>query len=220
MTGLVSLVLSISYTQGGHPTHIPGRTDSALLPFAILLVALGVDSLRPKIAEAAVLMIIIIGGLAILLTYYENPNKNGSRQYLEELRSSLNPGDVVIATGSTWAESAYYLQRWGPPVTLYSYPMGVADQLGATRTPVSPEDMAQLAAEAEELAKQCREKLHPDNAIFVIYVDPANINGGIVQRLERDFPVVTEVGKRRFQLGILGDEVRVFNFWAAPLATE
>ena len=53
------------------------------------------------------------------------------------------------------------------------------------------------------------------------------INEVIVQRLERDFPVVTEVGTRRFQLGLLGDEVRVFNFWAAaspppgpPLGSE
>ena len=65
-----------------------------------------------------------------------------------------------------------------------------------------------------------RRSLGPANAIFVIYVGPASINEVIVQRLEQDFPVVTEVGKRRFRQGLLRDEVRVFNFWAATAPAD
>ena len=111
VTLFVALILSLGYSVLYQPVHIPGRTDHAYLPLFVLLLALGIEGLKPRLLEGAVLLVWMIGSLAILQIYHDYPAKNDSKNYLWELRTNLNPGDIVITTGLTWPETAYYLDR-------------------------------------------------------------------------------------------------------------
>ncbi len=209
VTLFVALILSLGYSVLYQPVHIPGRTDHAYIPLFLLLLALGIEGLKPRLLEGAVLLVGMIGSLAILQIYHDYPAKNDSRNYLWELQANLNPGDIVITTGLTWAETAYYLERWAVPVAVLPFPKKVEDHPGYLNYRGLMRNPGRLYADAETLAQICKETLGPDNAIFLLYLRPLNVNGIIAERLLRDFPNVIEIGARPFRQSVLGHRVRI-----------
>ncbi len=209
LTLFVALALSLGYSALYQPVHIPGRTDHAYLPLFALLLALGIASLKPGIFEGAVLLVGMIGSLAILQIYHDYPAKNHSRMYLWELQANLDAGDIVITTGLTWAETAYYLDRWAVPATVLPFPKAVKAYPGYINYRKLMKNPAGLYADADELARFCRENLGPENAIFLIYLRPLKVNGIVAERLIRDFPAAIEIGSQPFRQSVLGHQVRI-----------
>ncbi len=214
VTLFVALILSLGYSALYQPVHIPGRTDHAYLPLFVLLLALGIEGLKPRLLEGAVLLIGMIGSLATLQVYHDYPAKNDSRNYLWELQANLNPGDIVITTGLTWAETAYYLERWAVPVTILPFPKTVEEHPGYLNYSELMKNPGRLYENAENLVQICKETLGPDNAIFLLYLRPLNVNGIIAERLIRDFPNVIEIGSQPFRESVLGHRVRIIRMQA------
>ena len=71
-----------------------------------------------------------------------------------------------------------------------------------------------LYADADDLVQICKENLGPDNAIFLLYLRPLNVNGILAERLMRDFPDVIEIGSQPFRQGVLGHRVRIIRMQA------
>ena len=71
-----------------------------------------------------------------------------------------------------------------------------------------------LYADAETLAQICKETLGPDNAIFLLYLRPLNVNGIIAERLIRDFPNVIQIGAQPFRQSVMGHGVRIIRMQA------
>jgi 4-amino-4-deoxy-L-arabinose transferase-like glycosyltransferase len=210
----VSLLLSLGYSLLYQPVHIPGRTDQAFLPLFVMLLALGVEGLRPRFLEGVVVLVGMVGSLTILQIYHDNPAKNDSRNYLWELQQNLNPGDVVITTGLTWAETAYYFERWDVPATVLPFPKSVENHPGYLNYREMMRNPGQLYEDAESLVEVSKELLGPDNAIFLLYLRPLNVNGIIAERLIREFPIVIEVGSQPFRQSVLGHGVRIIRMQA------
>jgi 4-amino-4-deoxy-L-arabinose transferase-like glycosyltransferase len=214
VTLFAALILSLGYSSLYQPVHIPGRTDQAYLPLFTLLLALGIEGLKPRLLEGAVLLVGMAGSLTILQIYHDYPTKNDSRAYLRQLQINLNPGDIVITTGSTWAETVYYLDRWAIPVSVLPFPKEVAEHPGYLNNRELMRNPGQLYADADDLAEFCRETLGPDNVIFLLYLRPLNVNGVITERLLRDFPDVIEIGSQPFKQSVLGHRVRIIRMRA------
>ncbi|MBW2494955.1 MAG: glycosyltransferase family 39 protein [Deltaproteobacteria bacterium] len=216
VTFFVAFVLSLGYSALYQPAHIPGRTDQAYLPLFILLLSLGIDSLKPRFLGGVVLVVGMVGSLTILQIYHDYPGKNQSRNYLWELQANLNPGDIVITTGLTWAETAYYFDRWATPVTVLPFPQSVEDHPGYLNYRALMLNPGRLYAEADDLAEFAEENLGSDNAIYLLYLRPLNVNGIIAERLIRSFPHVIEIGARPFRQSVLGHGVRIIRMQAEP----
>jgi hypothetical protein len=215
-TMFAALILSLGYSILYHPVHIPGRTDQAYLPLFALLLALGIEGFKPRLLEGAVLLVGMIGSLLILQVYHDYPTKNDSRAYLWELQSNLSPGDIVITTGLTWAETAYYFDRWEIPATVLSFPKTVEDHPGYLNYKELMKDPGRLYADAEDLVQICNETLGPDNAIFLIYLNPLNVNGIIAERLVRDYPNLSQISPQPFRQSVVGAGVRIIRMQAEP----
>ncbi len=71
-----------------------------------------------------------------------------------------------------------------------------------------------LYADAENLAQISKQTLGPDNAIFLLYLRPLNVNGIIAERLIRDFPNVIEIGAQPFRQSVMGHGVRIIRMQA------
>jgi hypothetical protein len=214
VTLFVALILSLGYSALYQPVHIPGRTDHAYLPLFTLLLALGIESLKPRFLEGAVLLVGMVGSLTILQIYHDYPAKNDSRTYLWELQANLNPGDIVITTGLTWAETSYYLERWAVPATVLPFPKAIEDHPGYLNYKKLMKNPERLYQDADDLVQICKENLGPDNAIFLLYLRPLNVNGIIAERLLRDFPSVIEIGSQPFRQSVLGHGVRIIRMQA------
>jgi hypothetical protein len=180
-----------------------------------LLLALGIDSLKPRLLGSAVLLVGMIGSIAIVQLYQDHTGKNESRAYLWELQANLKPGDIVITTGLTWAETAYYFERWAIPATVLPFPKTVEDHPGYLNYRELMKNPAQLYEDADDLVEICKENLGPDNAVFLLYLRPLNVNGIIAERLLRDFPDVIEIGSQPFRQSVLGHRVRIIRMKAA-----
>ena len=72
----------------------------------------------------------------------------------------------------------------------------------------------QLYTNADHLVQICKETLGPDNAVFLLYLRPLNVNGIIAERLVRDFPNVIEIGSQPFRQSVLGHGVRIIRMQA------
>jgi len=214
VTFFVAMFASLGYSALYHPTHIEGRTDQAYLPLFVLLLALGVADLRPRWLEGAVLVIGMVGSLVILQIYHDYPVKNDSRNYLWELQGNLEPGDIVVTTGLTWAEATYYLGRWSAPVTILPFPKAVEEHPGYLNYKEMMKNPARLYADAEEIAQICQKTLGPDNAIYLLYLRPLNVNGIVAERLIRSFPNVIQIGMQPFRQSVLGHPVRIIRLQA------
>ncbi len=214
VTLFAALILSLGYSVLYQPVHIPGRTDQAYLPLFILLLALGIEGLRPRFLEGAVLLVGMVGSLTILQIYHDYPAKSDSKTYLWELQSNLTPGDIVVTTGSTWAETTYYFERWRVPATVLPFPKTVKDHPGYLNYRELMKNPGRLYADADDLVQICKETLGPDNAIFLIYLRPLNVNGILAERLLRDFPDVIEIGSQPFRQSVRGHRVRIIRMKA------
>jgi hypothetical protein len=71
-----------------------------------------------------------------------------------------------------------------------------------------------LYEDADHLVQTCKKSLGPDNAIFLVYLRPLNVNGIIAERLLRDFPDVIEIGSQPFRQSVLGHRVRIIRMQA------
>jgi hypothetical protein len=80
------------------------------------------------------------------------------------------------------------------------------------REVTSPEGLT--ARLAEKLVEYAEENLGPDNAIYLRYLRPLNVNGIIAERLIRSFPNVIEIGARPFRQSVLGHGVRIIRMQA------
>jgi hypothetical protein len=156
----------------------------------------------------------MVGSLAILQIYHDYPAKSDSRTYLWELQANLTPGDIVVTTGLTWAETSYYLERWAVPATVLPFPKAVEDHPGYLNYRELMRNPGRLYAEADDLVQICKESLGPDNAIFLLYLRPLNVNGILAERLLRDFPDVIEIGSQPFRQSVLGHQVRIIRMQA------
>ena len=214
VTFFAACVLSLGYSALFHPVHIPGRTDQAYLPLFVLLLSLGIDSLKPRFLGGVVLVLGMVGSLTILQIYHDYPAKNQSRSYLWELQANLNPGDIVVTTGLTWAETAYYLDRWAAPVTILSFPKSVEDHPSYLNYRALMQNPGRLYADAEKIAEFAEKNLGPDNAIYLIYLRPLNVNGIIAERLIRSFPNVIQIGSEPFRQSVLSHGVRIIRMQA------
>jgi hypothetical protein len=114
----------------------------------------------------------------------------------------------------TWAETAYYLDRWAAPVTVLPFPKSVEDHPGYLNYRTVMQNPGLLYADAEKLAEYAEENLGPDNAIYLLYLRPLNVNGIIAERLIRSFPNVIEIGARPFRQSVLGHGVRIIRMQA------
>jgi len=214
VTFFVAMFLSLTYSALYQPTHIPGRTDQAYLPLFVLLLALGIADLKPRLLEGAVLVVGMGCSLIVLQIYHDYPAKNDSRNYLWELQGNLEPGDIVVTTGLTWAEATYYLERWSAPVTILPFPKAVEEHPGYLNYKEMMKNPARLYADAEEIARTCQRKLGPDNAIYLLYLRPLNVNGIIAERLIRSFPNAIQIGMQPFRQSVLGHPVRILRLQA------
>jgi hypothetical protein len=208
---VTALVLSLGYSLLVQPIHIPGRTDQALRPFFLLLLALGLAALRPKWIGNVLVGLFAIGALATLVPYYGNPAKSESRGWLSALRERVQPGDAVVATGLTFSETKYYLARWQRPAQVRSFPLRVAGHPGYVNYEELRGEPGALQSDANELAALFERTLALGGRGITLLTPPADVNAVLVSTLERRLGVRgTDVGGSRQSL--LGTPVRVVLF--------
>lgn len=180
----VALVLSLAYSAGVQPVHIAGRTDQALLPLFVILLALGIEAIRPVLLGRCVLVLFLVGALAMLVAYYGNGAKSGSRKWLSALIAEAHAGDVVVATGLTHPELQYALRRAGIPARLESFPRSVADHPGYVNYDALRAQPEQLAIDAHILGTFCEDAVAHGDRAFVVLV-PGDIHRALYDELQR-----------------------------------
>jgi len=207
---LVAMALPLGYSVVAQPVHIPGRTDHVLLPIFALFLAAGFDAVRPRFAGVALVSAWIAASIFVLVPFYSDPEKDLTREYLSDIEA--RPGDVVITTGKTYAEVAYYVDRWNLPVTLRSFPLEAQEHPGYLNYEALLEDRAQLVDDADRLAGLCRDASELGNRCFVILVPPLPINQIVADRLARDFGAGIDVTRQPRRQSLLRHRVRILAF--------
>lgn len=209
-TLLVTAALSLAYSQLLQPVHIPGRTDHALLPLFALLLALGMDAIRPKAVGVLVAVGWIAASLVILLPYYDYDEKSASRSYLAAIQP--RSGDVIITTGKTYAETEYYVDAWQLPVTLLSFPRQAREHPGYLNYDELRGTPGLLDSDADWIVQKCRRTLRAGNRAIVILVRPYEVNSIVVSHLRRAFGPEVELTKEQHRQSLLAHPVHLLAF--------
>jgi len=206
----VAMALSLGYSLVAQPVHIPGRTDHVLLPLFALLLAAGFDAVRPRAAGAALAAGWIAAAVLVLVPFYADGEKDLTRAYLSDI--DARPGDVVITTGKTYAEVAYYVDHWDLPVALRSFPLEAREHPGFLNYDALMEDRPQLVADSEKLAAECRAAAQLGNRCFVILVRPREINQIVADRIAKDLGAGVEVTRAPRRQSLLRHPVHILAF--------
>jgi hypothetical protein len=124
---------------------------------------------------------------------------------MEAVRSITCPGDILIATGYTFAVSEYYVKRWNLPVTLYSYPLSLKSHPGFFNPADEGSRPEVLAHDAHFLAQQASSPAIK----LVVLLTPYEINDPLERALADNFQLRDAAGQKIFSEAILRTPVRL-----------
>ncbi len=147
--GVLSLLLLFAGAWLKAPVYVVGRTDSAALPFLVLLAASGIQALPRRLAWAPPLL---LGALAVqpLVAELQSPEKSRDRRMNGIMAEVMEDGDMLLTSGQVFEPSAYYLGQWGREADIRVWP-----------TTSSPRDSRGLQAEALLIATEARRRSRP-----------------------------------------------------------
>lgn len=105
---LLALIVSVSFVPIIHYKYLLGIT-----PALYMLVALGIRSVKPLSAKAAMVIIIIALSLLNLWNYYNMPSKPDWRRVVADIEKRAAPGDFVVVSPAPNIINgfSYYLRR-------------------------------------------------------------------------------------------------------------
>lgn len=122
------------------PSYVPGRSDQIVFPGFLLLVALGLTFVRPRVLRWTLVLALTFSSVHGLSRYYGNDATNCERSLAARIAEHAQAGDAVLCTSLSRASIEYYLRiREKAPVAFFSYPRTTALHLG------SQDDQALLA---------------------------------------------------------------------------
>jgi hypothetical protein len=114
------------------PSYVPGRSDQIVFPGFLLLVALGIATLRPPALRWTLVLALAFSSMHGLVHYYGNDATNCERSLAARIAATAQEGDAVLCTSLSRASVEYYLRvRGKAPVTFFSYPRATAHHLGS-----------------------------------------------------------------------------------------
>ena len=123
------------------------------------------------------------------------------------MAKTARKGDVVIATGHTFAECDYYMKLWQIPVTVYSYPLSTMDHPGYFTPADDAMDPERLEKNAKFITADATASFHPDNRIIVL-LTPHSINAQLLQKLSKRYTIVG-LSQDYFRQSILALQVKI-----------
>lgn len=197
----VSLTCLVVYSSFVQPVYIPARTDHFVLPFLVLILALGIDGLRSRNLKCMIVLGYCVFAVLVLIPYYQNTEKNDSRKYLHLVKERLQNGDIVISTGLTYAVAEYYLSRWNIPVTIESYPLSMKEHPGYINYREYEQKPSELANDARFLREYCAGVLKKENSVIILMV-PHRINLLLINEFRNHFKLTEEVSLFRIPVQI------------------
>ncbi|MDD5629671.1 MAG: hypothetical protein PHU21_11440, partial [Elusimicrobia bacterium] len=145
------------------------------------------------------------------LPYYRNSEKDASRAYMAAVRDAVRAGDVVIATGQTYAVCAYYMRRWKIAAALLSYPLSAQDHPGYLNCLEEMARPQELEQDAQRITELLDARLGAGGSVVVLFSSPYEMNSRLLARFPPVFePVLSPPGTYREAL--IGAPVRVLRF--------
>ena len=157
------------------PHYVPGRIDQLVFPAFVLLVGMGLTTLRPVVLRYAALATLLVFSALGLRQYYGNQPPKGEQALAQAIAARAQPGDAVLCTTLTRAPIEYYLGRLGVPVTLFSYPPDVAQHLGNIDEITLLKDPARLVEDARRVEQEIKAAGGPHARFFLVLSDePVN----------------------------------------------
>ncbi|MHB8842485.1 MAG: glycosyltransferase family 39 protein [Candidatus Aquicultor sp.] len=105
---LLALIISVSFVPIIHYKYLLGLT-----PALYMLVAIGIRSVKPLAAKAAIVTTIIAFSFFNLWNYYNMPSKPDWRSVVASIEKRAAPGDFVIVSPAPNIQNgfSYYLRR-------------------------------------------------------------------------------------------------------------
>jgi hypothetical protein len=107
----------------GSPIWIVGRTDSILLPLALLAVGAGLASVPGRYALLAGVPLLALAAYA-LTDHYGMDHRSQERLLARRLFQEARGEEVVVITGNWHPALSYYARREADPPVLRTFPRG------------------------------------------------------------------------------------------------
>ena len=163
------------------PVYLAGRTDAALVPLFLILVAAGLCRLRPFNAWVPWLMcaLLVLPACGFNIDRQLRAPDPADREAAGWITRNARPQDAIVLCGPTAVTFGYYLRRDLPGNTTRLFPSRLEREFGAMRTQDSQQ---QLSEEAALLESALRRTTAQGGRVFV-----SGIESSVSEALVRYF---------------------------------
>ncbi|NVL90016.1 MAG: glycosyltransferase family 39 protein [Desulfobacterales bacterium] len=188
--------------------YLAGRCDQLVFPGFCLLVAAGINNIKPKYLQYAAVVVFAMFSLKTLDEYYKGNPKHGDKLIATTIRQHLMPGDAILCTSLTRASLEYYLRDKKLQNKFFSFPAGTANHMADQDNTKLLEDPVELFLEAESLEKEIRSKGSQSGRFFVVFV-PNQVNKILKEQITRNITADQVKLLGRFKQSLLAIPVQV-----------
>ena len=134
------------------PVYLASRTPALILPAVAVALGVAVGDLAPALVACAVLAVVAVSAVRYSARSAARPDPYPTRASLGAVAPRMRCGDVIIATGLSYAPLVYYASMAGVPscVAIRPFPDDVGEHPGWLDP--SPSRRSAFAHDAERLA--------------------------------------------------------------------
>jgi mannosyltransferase len=179
------------------PNYIPARADQLVFPGFLLLLCVGLVSLKPAV-RYSLFCLLVAFSVTSLHGYYKSSAVNSDRALAQKIAEWATPGDIVLTTSLSRAPLEYYLRRLNAPVEFLSFPASTADHPGYQLDSKLLESSEKLISEARAISAEMKSRLGSGGRFFLVYVDaPVNLSLKNIILQESDSALIESLGSYR-----------------------
>jgi hypothetical protein len=152
------------------PVYVAGRCDQLVFPVFLMLVAIGIGTLRPRAFQVVAIAALALFSSVTLNSYYKSRSPGGSSTIAAAIRGHMVPGDAVLCTSTIRAPLEYYLRDCRDQLVFFSYPKETEEHLAYQDTGGMLADPERMAREAQAVEERIRNGGSRSGRCFLVLV--------------------------------------------------
>jgi len=210
-------VAAALYSVFRAPIYLPGRLDQLVIPAFCLVLAVGLEGLRPEAVRVGGLGLFALASLLALRPLLLTPGRATEKELAAEIEAHLAAGDAVVATGLSWAPLSHALREGvGAGLVIHPFPAEITEHPGNEDLDALLADPARLEAEADALLARLIPVSGPAEGgrpvrrqVFLAFV-PDRVHAILLNRLRTWPPLAAFEALGAYEQRLVGQEIKLF----------
>jgi uncharacterized membrane protein len=168
------------------PLYVAGRYEIIAYPIFVLMIAIGISTLRKSIARKSLIAIIVVLSLTTLYNYYFLFQKSNIKSVSTFISKNASKNDILVFTNLTLGPFLYYQKDYP-----YSFPYPEEIPGGYIHKKGLSGEWDYINSQINILLSKILLSANRDSKIWLLYIyDPSVMNSSLLKEFNRRFELI------------------------------